>query len=428
MQTNNSKEKVRQLQNKLYLTAKKCESRRFHALYDKVYRDDVLSEAWKRVKANKGSSGVDGISIEDIETMGIEKYLNSIKVELIDGKYKPSPVRRVMIPKPDGSERPLGIPTIKDRIVQMAAKIAIEPVFEADFKDCSYGFRPKRSAKQALEMVRKSCNNKGYYVVDADIEKFFDNVNQNKLMKLVEQRISDRRILKLIRLWLKSGVLYGNILTISELGTSQGSVISPLLANIYLNTLDRLWEKYGRAHGILVRYADDTVVICRNKKGANHARNLLQYIMAKLDLKLHPVKTKIISMWDGTEGFDFLGLHHRRFSKRNKRGIRYGETYQYPSKKAMKKMKQTVKETINQRYQLVKTEEELIKELNPKITGWRNYYKTRNDRKWMNAMDWYILCTFCRWNNKKRQQTRKLKGLSTTKQRLREKGLQRMSA
>ena len=264
--------------------------------------------------------------------------------------------------------------------------------------------------------------------MDADIEKFFDNVNQNKLMKLVEQRISDRRILKLIRLWLKSGVLYGNILTISELGTSQGSVISPLLANIYLNTLDRLWEKYGRAHGILVRYADDTVVICRNKKGANHARNLLQYIMAKLDLKLHPVKTKIISMWDGTEGFDFLGLHHRRFSKRNKRGIRYGETYQYPSKKAMKKMKQTVKETINQRYQLVKTEEELIKELNPKITGWRNYYKTRNDRKWMNAMDWYILCTFCRWNNKKRQQTRKLKGLSTTKQRLREKGLQRMSA
>ncbi len=145
-----------------------------------------------------------------------------------------------MIPKPDGSERPLGIPTVKDRIVQMATKIAIEPVFEADFRDCSYGFRPKRSATQALEKVRKACNNKGYYVVDADIEKFFDNVNQDKLMVLVEQRTSDRRILKLIRQWLKSGVLYGNILTISELGTSQGSVISPLLANIYLNTLDRL--------------------------------------------------------------------------------------------------------------------------------------------------------------------------------------------
>lgn len=428
MKTNNSKEKVRQLQNKLYLTAKKCSNRRFHALYDKVYRDDVLVEAWKRVKANQGSSGVDGIKIEDIEEMGIEKYLSEIKTELINGKYKPSPVKRVMIPKPDGSERPLGIPTVKDRIVQMATKIAIEPVFEADFRACSYGFRPKRSAKQALEVVRKACNNKGYYVVDADIEKFFDNVNQEKLMKLVEQRISDRRILKLIRQWLISGVLYGNVLTVSELGTSQGSVISPLLANIYLNTLDRLWEKYGLAHGILVRYADDMVIISKNKKSANHALHLLQYIMAKLDLKLHSVKTKIINMWDGTEGFDFLGLHHRRFSKINKRGNRYGEMYQYPSKKAMKKMKRTVKEIINQRYLLVKREEELIKVINPKIVGWRNYYRTRNDGKWMKAIDWYILCTFCRWNNKKRQHTRKLKGLYETKQRLREKGLQLMTA
>lgn len=428
MKTNNSKEKVRQLQNKLYLTAKKCQKRRFHALYDKVYRDDVLIEAWKRVKANKGSSGVDGIRIEDIEKMGIEKYLKELKKELIEGEYIPSPVKRVMIPKADGSERPLGIPTVRDRIVQMAAKIAIEPVFEADFRECSYGFRPKRSAKQALEVVRKACNNKGYYVVDADIEKFFDNVNQDKLMILIEQRISDRRILKLIRQWMRSGILYGNILTISELGTSQGSVISPLLANIYLNTLDGLWEKYGRTHGILVRYADDTVIICKNKKSANHAQSLLQYIMGKLDLRLHPVKTKIINMWDGTKGFDFLGLHHRRFSRINKKGNRYGETYQYPSKKAMKKMKRTVKESVNQRYLLVKTEEELIKVLNPKITGWKNYYKTRNDRKWMRAIDWYILCSFCRWNNKKRQQTRKLKGLYATKLRLQGKGLQLMAA
>ena len=183
--------------------------------------------------------------------------------------------------------------------------------------------------------------------------------------------------------------------------------------NIYLNILDRLWEKYGRTHGILVRYTDDTVIICKNKKSVNHVQSLLQYIMGKLDLRLHPVKTKIINMWDGTEGFDFLGLHHRRFSKINKKGNRYGETYQYPSKKAMMKMKRTVKESINQRYLLVKTEE-LIKVLNSKITGWRNYYKTRNDRKWMRAIDWYILCSFCRWNNKKCQQTRKLKGLYAT--------------
>ena len=427
MQTNNSKEKVRQLQNKLYLTAKKCDSRRFHALYDKVYRDDVLFEAWKRVKANKGSSGVDGVKIEDVEAMGIEKYLSEIKSELMNGKYKPSPVKRVMIPKPDGSERPLGIPTVKDRIVQMATKIAIEPVFEADFRECSYGFRPKRSAKQALEVVRKACNNKGYYVVDADIEKFFDNVNQGKLMKLVEQRISDRRILKLIKQWLVSGVLYGNVLTISELGTSQGSVISPLLANIYLNTLDRLWEKYGHTHGILVRYADDTVIICKNKKSANHALNLLQYIMVKLDLKLHPVKTKIVSMWDGKEGFDFLGMHHRRMTTETRKGQLYKETYQYPSRKAMKKMKAEVKRNVNRRSLLVAKEEDLIKNLNPKITGWKNYYSTKRNEKWMQALDWYIICTFTRWYNKKHQRRNRMSKVGFVRNSIYEKGLKKMA-
>lgn len=427
MVTNNSKEKVRQLQNKLYLTAKKCSSRRFHALYDKVYRDDVIYEAWKRVKANQGSSGVDGITIEDIEASGVNRYLTGIQAELKSGTYRPLPVQRVMIPKPDGSQRPLGIPCVKDRIVQMATKIAIEPVFEADFKDCSYGFRPKRSAKQALEVVRKACNNKGYYVVDADIEKFFDNVNQDKLMTLIELRISDRRILKLIRQWLKSGVLYGNILEISELGTSQGSVISPLLANIYLNTLDRLWEKYGLTHGILVRYADDTVIICKNKKSANHALTLLQYIMGKLDLKLHPVKTKIVCMWDGKEGFDFLGMHHRRMTTETRQGNTFQETYQYPSRKAMKKMKSAIKSNVNSRSLLVAKEEDLIKNLNPKITGWKNYYTTKTSNKWMQALDWYIICTFTRWYNKKHQRRNHMSKVGYVRSTLYEKGLKRMA-
>ena len=427
MMTNNSKEKVRQLQNKLYLTAKKCSSRRFHALYDKVYRDDVLYEAWKRVKANQGSSGVDGITIEDIEASGVNRYLTGIQSELRSGTYRPLPVRRVMIPKPDGSQRPLGIPCVKDRIVQMATKIAIEPVFEADFKDCSYGFRPKRSAKQALETVRKACNNKGYYVVDADIEKFFDNVNQDKLIAVIELRISDRRILKLIRQWLKSGVLYGDILEISELGTSQGSVISPLLANIYLNMLDRLWEKYGLTHGILVRYADDTVIICKNKKSANHALTLLQYIMGKLDLKLHPVKTKIVCMWDGKEGFDFLGMHHRRMTTETRQGSTYQETYQYPSRKAMKKMKSAIKSNVNSRSLLVASEEDLIKNLNPKITGWKNYYKTKTSDKWMQALDWYIICTFTRWYNKKHQRRNHMSKVGYVRSTLYEKGLKRMA-
>lgn len=427
MRTNNSKEKVRQLQRKLYLAAKKCSSRRFHALYDKIYREDVLQEAWRRVKANKGSSGIDGITIEDIEAEGADRYLTQIQMELKSGSYRPLPVRRVMIPKPDGSQRPLGIPSVKDRIVQMAAKIAIEPVFEADFKDCSYGFRPKRSAKQALEVVRKACNNKGYYIVDADIEKFFDNVNQEKLMILVEQRISDRRVLKLIRQWLKSGVLYGNILEIKELGTSQGSVISPLLANIYLNTLDRLWEKHGKSHGILVRYADDTVIICKNRKSANHALKLLQYIMEKLDLKLHPMKTKIVCMWDGKEGFDFLGMHHRRMTAETKQGKRYQETYQYPSRKAMKKMKAAIKSNVNSRRLLVAREEDLIKNLNPKITGWRNYYTTKTSRKWLQALDWYIICTFTRWYNKKHQRRSHMSKVGYVRRTIYEKGLKQMA-
>lgn len=427
MMTNNSKEKVRQLQNKLYLTAKKCSSRRFHALYDKVYRDDVLYEAWKRVKANQGSSGVDGITIEDVEAGGVNRYLTGIQLELKGGTYRPLPVRRVMIPKPDGSQRPLGIPCVKDRIVQMATKIAIEPVFEADFKNCSYGFRPRRSAKQALEVVRKACNNKGYYVVDADIEKFFDNVNQDKLMALIELRISDRRILKLIRQWLKSGVLYGNILEISELGTSQGSVISPLLANIYLNTLDRLWEKYGLTHGILVRYADDTVIICKNRKSAKHALTLLQYIMGKLDLKLHPVKTKIVCMWDGKEGFDFLGMHHRRMTTETRQGSTFQETYQYPSRKAMKKMKSAIKSNVNSRSLLVASEEDLIKNLNPKITGWKNYYTTKTSEKWMQALDWYIICTFTRWYNKKHQRRNRMSKVGFVRSTIYEKGLKRMA-
>ena len=428
MMTNNSKEKVRQLQNKLYLTAKKCSTRRFHALYDKVYREDVLLEAWKRVKENQGSSGMDGIRIEDIEAIGVEKYLGEIQKQLIDGRYVPSPVKRVMIPKPDGKQRPLGIPTVRDRIVQMATKIAIEPVFEADFMSCSYGFRLKRSAKQALEVVRKACNNKGYYVVDADIQSFFDNVNQEKLMKLVEQRISDRRILKLIRQWLKAGVLYGNTLEVSELGTSQGSVISPLLANIYLNTLDRLWEKYGLTHGKLVRYADDSVIICKNKKSANHAMELLKYIMGKLDLTLHPTKTKIVCMWDGKEGFDFLGLHHRRMMSETSKGATYKETFQYPSKKAMKKMKASIKENVNSRSLLVASEEDLIKTMNPKITGWRNYYQTKTNNKWMQALDWYIICTFTRWYNKKHQRRNYMSKVGKVRITIYEKGLKRMTA
>ena len=216
---NNTIDKVRQLQRNLYLSAKKGR-RRYHAVYDKVYREDVLKEAWKRVRANKGAGGIDEVTVTDIERYGIEKFLTEIRVALMDNRYKAPPVKRVFIAKGDGKQRPLGIPTVKDRVVQMAVKLMIEPLFEADFKDNSYGFRPKRSAKMALEEVRKACNNKGYYVIDADIKSYFDNINHEKLMLLIEQRISDRRILKLIRNWLTAGVLNDGTLEESIIGSA----------------------------------------------------------------------------------------------------------------------------------------------------------------------------------------------------------------
>jgi len=251
------KENVQQLQLKLGHAAKVNRTRRFHALYDKIYHKDVLQEAWRRVRANRGAAGVDQKTIQTIEQMGVDEFLEQCRQALQEGKYHTQPVRRHYIPKKDGNLRPLGIPTVKDRVVQMATKLIIEPIFEANFKDVSYGFRPQKSAKQALVQVRDTCNRQGYWVLDVDIQGYFDNINQEKLMKLVQLRISDRRVLKLIRKWLQAGVMEEGNTKRSDLGVPQGGVISPLLANIYLNYLDTLWERHGKHLGKLIRYADD---------------------------------------------------------------------------------------------------------------------------------------------------------------------------
>lgn len=243
------KGKVQQLQEKLGHAAKTSKSRKFHALYDKVHRTDVLQEAWRRVRANKGAAGIDGETLADIAEIGEYRFIAECQERLLKKVYHPQPVRRHYIPKKDGRKRPLGIPTVRDRVVQMATKLILEPIFEADFQECSFGFRPKRGAKQALERIRKACNRKGNWVVDVDIQGYFDNIDQEKLMKLVEMRISDRRILKLIRQWLGAGVMEEGTIRRSDLGTPQDGVISPLLANIYLNYFDRLWEKHGKEMG-----------------------------------------------------------------------------------------------------------------------------------------------------------------------------------
>ncbi len=257
----NPDEKVRQLQRRLWVCAKQSRTRRFHALYDRIYRSDVLWEAWKRVRGNGGAAGIDGETIQAIEQRGVETFLLEIEAALRAGRYRPSPVKRRWIPKADGKQRPLGIPTVRDRVVQMAAKIVIEPIFEADFQPSSYGFRPKRSATQALEAIRVA-GNRGYnFVVDADIQGYFDNIQRETLMELVKERISDRRVLKLIRQWLECGAMEDGTVRETLAGTPQGGVISPLLASQHLS------EQVGPDLGGAVWPTGNPGSICRRFRG-----------------------------------------------------------------------------------------------------------------------------------------------------------------
>src|SRR5580765_4392509 len=315
-------DKVRELQRKLYVCAKTSKTRRFHALYDRIYRSDVLWKAWIRVRSNKGAAGVDEITLRSIEEQGAGQFLEGIQADLEAGRYRPSAVRRQYIDKGDGKQRPLGIPTVRDRVVQMAAKIIIEPIFEADFEESSYGFRPKRSATEALEAIRMAGNQGHDFVVDADIKGYFDSIDQAKLMVLVEERISDRRVLKLIRQWLKAGVMEDGTVRETLAGTPQGGVISPLLSNIYLHLLDRLWAKKCGSFGVLIRYADDLVAMCRTASAAKEALRRLGLVMDRLGLTLHPVKTRMVDLRRGKESFVFLGctIRKKRSIQRNPRG------------------------------------------------------------------------------------------------------------
>ena len=402
--TNNTDEKARQLQRKLYLVAKANRKRRFHAMYDKIYRVDILTESWKRVKANGGVGGIDRISIADVKAYGEEKLIAEISEVLKSGKYRPLPVRRVYIPKADGKKRPLGIPIIRDRIVQMATKIVVEPVFEADFNDCSYGFRPKRSANQAMDKIYEVADRgQALWVIDADIKDYFGSINHDKLMLLVEQRISDRRVLKLIRQWLKAGVMEGGILQASTTGAPQGGVISPLLSNIYLNYFDRVWTKKCNHLGTLIRYADDFVILCKRRNQSAEALQRVKAIMGKLELTLHEEKTKLVDMYFGKGSFDFLGFNNRFKQGRTKTWKCYWRLFQVPSQKAMKKMRANVKEVFVNPARLLLKPEDIIKILNPKIVGMRNYYGRKFAYPKLWDIDKYIRSKFVVWYNRKHQ-------------------------
>ena len=386
-------EKIRTLQRKLYTKAKQEPGYRFYALYDKVYRADILRHAYNLVRSNKGAPGIDGVSFETIEAgEGVELFLKRLTEEVKNRTYRPMPVRRVMIPKPDGGRRPLGIPTIRDRVVQMAVKLVIEPIFEADFCECSYGFRPKRSAHDAVDNVADALH-KGYsLVIDADLSKYFDTIPHAKLMAVVAERIVDGRILHLIKQWLKSSVvekgkdgkdrISGG--KSNRRGTPQGGVISPLLANLYLHLLDRIWERQNlkmRYAARLVRYADDMVVLCA--RDTDKPLSMLKHVLERLDLTLNEAKTSIVNAWDAS--FDFLGFEI--WMQRSKLS---GKAYPHvqPGKRAVVRIKAQTRE-MTRRVLTPMPLPMLMKRLNQTLRGWTGYFHYRNSTQVLRMVRWH---------------------------------------
>jgi RNA-directed DNA polymerase len=367
---------VRALQHALYRAARADPGRRFHALMDKVMRSDVLWRAWVVVRRNNGAPGIDKITLARVEGYGVARLLGELAGELRERRYRPMAARRVLIPKPGTDEmRPLSIPAVRDRIVQAAAKIVLEPVLEADFLPCSFGFRPGLSAHDALQVLIDECWRGRRWVVETDIASCFSAIPHEKLMEAVEERICDQPVLKLLRAMLRAGVMEDGQVRRETAGTAQGGVISPVMCNVCLHRLDRAWDERD---GVLARYADDLVVMCWSRSQAEAALERLTALLADLGLEPKAAKTRIVQLEAGGEGFDFLGFHHRLVRSRGLNGKKQVTFLaRWPADKAVQRARDRIRE-LTCRSRLLLPVKQIVEDLNRFLGGWAAYFRFGN--------------------------------------------------
>lgn len=384
---------IAQLRAKLGQKAKLEPKFRFYTLYHHISRNDVLQEAWKCVKRNGGSAGIDDLSIKAIEGSdgGVHGFLSGIEDELRNKTYHPKPVKRVFIPKSDGKLRPLGIPTVKDRVVQAALLLIIEPIFEQDFLDCSYGFRPERSAHQAIDAIKQSAGKGQLQIYDADLKNYFDSIPHGKLMKALERRIADQQVLKLIRKWLKAPIWEaGKPMKANDKGTPQGGIISPLLANLYMHWFDKMFHSPQGpgtwAKATLVRYADDFVIMARYMTDRVKAwiGNTLEQ---RFELTINREKTKVVNLAEPKSKLNFLGFTLQRVSLKGKPWLKL--CLITPSDRSLKKATEKIREHTSPRNGFKPTRV-VVKELNQFLRGWGQYFNKGNPSRAFNKLNGYV--------------------------------------